>query len=144
MTMDVKLVASDAQLDMISGVLVQLRSRFDKDGLMAQMREQQKGEYQLADVESDGTVLCVAGFMVSTKLAWGKYIYIDDFVTGEHSRRSRAGGRLMDWFKSFAREHGCTQRHVDSGVQNFTAHRFSLRQGFNIASHHFSMKDLSE
>jgi GNAT superfamily N-acetyltransferase len=144
MTMDVKLVESDAQRDMISGVRVQLRSRFDKDGLMAQMREQQKGGYQLAYVESDGTVLGVAGFVVSTKLAWGKHIYIDDFVTGEHSRRSGAGGRLMDWFKSYARERGCKQIHVDSGVQNFTAHRFYLRQGFNIASHHCSMKDLSE
>jgi hypothetical protein len=29
MAMDVKLVESDAQLDMFSGVLIQLRSRFD-------------------------------------------------------------------------------------------------------------------
>jgi hypothetical protein len=34
MTMDVKLVESDAQLEIISGVLVQLRSRVDKDGLV--------------------------------------------------------------------------------------------------------------
>ena len=66
MTMDVKRVEADAQLDMSSGVLVQLRSRFEKDGLMAQIREPQQGGYQLAYVESDGTVLYVAGFVVST------------------------------------------------------------------------------
>src|SRR6267142_4051342 len=114
-----------------------------KDGLIAQIKEQQKGGYQLAYVESDDTVLCVAGFVVSTKLAWGKHIYIDDLVTGEHYRRSGAGGRMIDWFKSYACERGCQQIHLDSGVQNFAAHRFYLRQGFNIASHHFSIKDLS-
>ena len=144
MTMEVRLVESDAQLEMISGVLLQLRSSFDKESLVAQIKEQQKRGYELAYVESDGTVLCVAGFVVSVKLAWGKHIYIDDLVTDERYRSSGAGGRLIDWFKSYARERCCEQIHLDSGVQNFAAHRFYLRQGFNIASHHFSIKDLAE
>ena len=144
MTMEVRLVESDAQLEMISGVLLQLRSSFDKESLVAQIKEQQKRGYELAYVESDGTVLCVAGFVVSVKLAWGKHIYIDDLVTDERYRSSGAGGRLIDWFKSYARERGCKQIHLDSGVQNFAAHRFYLRRGFNIASHHFSIKDLAE
>jgi GNAT superfamily N-acetyltransferase len=143
MTMEVKLVESDAQLEMISGVLLQLRNSFDKDGLIAQIKEQQKHGYELAYVESDGAVLCVAGFVVGIKLAWGKHIYIDDFVTAERYRSSCAGGHLIDWFKFYAKRRGCEQIHLDSGVQNFVAHRFYLRQGFNIASHHFSIKDLS-
>ena len=49
---------------------------------------------------------------------------------------------MMDWLKGHAREHGCGQIHLDSGIQRFPAHRFYLREGFNIASHHFSIVGL--
>lgn len=142
MAMNVKLVETDAELDKISGILNQLRNAFDKDGLIAQVKEQRKRGYELVYVESDGVVLCVAGFVVAGKLAWGRHVYIDDFVTAESHRRSGAGALLMDWFKAHARERGCQQIHLDSGVTNFVAHSFYLRQGFTIASHHFAIKEL--
>jgi hypothetical protein len=49
---------------------------------------------------------------------------------------------MIEWLKAHARELGCRQLHLDSGVQRFGAHRFYLRHGFNIASHHFSIVDL--
>lgn len=49
---------------------------------------------------------------------------------------------LVSWFKSHALATGCEQIHLDSGVQRFAAHRFYLREGFNIASHHFSIVDV--
>jgi GNAT superfamily N-acetyltransferase len=140
--MKVELAESDSDLEKISEVLLQLRPSFDKQGLIAQIKEQQKHGYRIAYVESSGTVLCVAGFVVGTKLAWGKHIYIDDLVTDERHRSSGAGGFLIDWFKAYARSHGCEQIHLDSGVQRFAAHRFYLRKGFDIASHHFSITDL--
>jgi len=142
MTMEVKLVESDADLEKLTGVLLQLRSGFDKDDLIVQIKEQRKRGYELAYVESDGMVFCVAGFVIAVKLAWGRHIYIDDFVTGEGYRRSGAGAHLIEWFKAYARKHGCQQIHLDSGVTNVVAHSFYLRQGFNIASHHFSIKGL--
>ena len=48
----------------------------------------------------------------------------------------------MDWLKCHARENECEQIHLDSGVQRFPAHRFYLREGFDIASHHFSIVKL--
>jgi hypothetical protein len=50
---------------------------------------------------------------------------------------------MLSWLKSHARELGCSQLHLDSGVQRFTAHRFYVREGFKISSHHFSITDLS-
>lgn len=73
--MEVKLVESDAQLERISDVLLQLRSGFDRGDLIARIKEQQKRGYELAFVESDGEVICVAGFVVGLKLAWGRHIY---------------------------------------------------------------------
>lgn len=140
--MNVQLVTSEEELDGVGKVLLQLRPQYNLDSLKAQIQLQQKSGYQLAYVTSAGKVLCVAGFVVGQKLAWGKHIYIDDLVTDEEHRSSGAGAFLIGWFKEYAKEIGCSQLHLDSGVQRFPAHRFYLREGFNIASHHFSITDL--
>ena len=123
-------------------MLLQLRHGFDQQGLIAQIKAQQRDGYQLAYVEQDGRVLCVAGFVVGRKLAWGQHIYVDDLVTDAGHRSSGAGAALIDWLRSHARQLGCEQIHLDSGVQRFGAHRFYLREGFDIVGHHFSTTDL--
>lgn len=144
MAMTVSIAESDAELEKVSGVLLQLRTSFSRESLIAQIKTQRQRGYQVAYVESDGEVLCVAGFVVGTKLAWGKHIYVDDLVTAENQRSKGAGAKMIAWLKAHARQLGCNQLHLDSGVQRFAAHRFYLREGFNIASHHFSINDLSE
>lgn len=141
--MEVKLAQTDAELDAVGDVLLQLRSNFEKQELIDRIKEQRKEGYTLAYVELDGEVISVAGFVICTKLAWGKHVYVDDLVTSKRYRSSGAGSLLIDWLKSYAREHGCDQIHLDSGVQRSSAHRFYLRKGFNIASHHFSMTHLT-
>lgn len=39
-----------------------------------------------------------------------------------------------------ARAAGCSVLDLDSGVQRFDAHRFSLRERRHISSHHFSKR----
>ena len=136
--MKVKIAKTDSELEQVSSVILQLRPAFNKKSLRAQIEEQQRNGYQIAYVESDGQAICVAGFVMGIKLAWGKYIYIDDLVTDKSYRSTGAGKLIMDWFKTYAKEMGCEQIHLDSGVQRFPAHRFYLREGFDIASHHFS------
>jgi GNAT superfamily N-acetyltransferase len=140
--MIVKIAESDAELGSIGDVLLQLRPAFDRDGLVRQIRQQMREGYRVAYVESEGEVLCVAGFVINLKLAWGRHLYVDDLVTVEGLRSRGAGARLVAWLKAHARQMGCTQLHLDSGVQRFRAHRFYLREGFDITSHHFAMSDL--
>src|SRR5262245_34992258 len=141
--MNVKIAESDADLERISGVLLELRTAFNRETLIAQIRQQRAAGYQVAYVEEDGEVLCVAGFVVGTKLAWGKHIYVDDLVTAERHRSTGAGARMIAWLKARALDLGCRQLELDSGVQRFRAHRFYLREGFDISSHHFSIADLA-
>ena len=141
--MEVKIASSEAELRKISPVLLQLRNQYDEDSLLSQIRLQQAEGYQIAYVEKDGEVLCVAGFVMCNKLAWQKHIYVDDLVTGAAVRSTGAGKFIMDWLKNHAREHGCKQLHLDSGVQRFAAHKFYLREGFELNSHHFGIPDLS-
>lgn len=140
--MNVRLAESDADLERVSGVLLELRGSFNRETLIAQIKRQREAGYQVAYVEADGEVLCVAGFVVGTKLAWGKHIYVYDLVTGERHRSKGAGARMISWLKAHALSLGCNQLHLDSGVQRFAAHRFYLRERFNIGSHHFSVTDL--
>ena len=122
---------------------LQLRTTFDHSSLITQIKKQMKFGYRVAYVEDGGQIICVAGFTVGIKLAWGMYLYVDDLVTKENQRSKGAGAMMVDWLKSHAQHLGCTQLHLNSGVQRFAAHRFYLREGFNIHSHHFSIVDLS-
>lgn len=140
--MTVRLAESETDLRRIGPVLRELRPAFDNEQLVSQIEEQMKLGYQVAYVEAAGKVLCVAGFVVGLKLAWGKHIYVDDLVTAEHHRSEGAGAKMIGWLKAHARSLGCGQLHLDSGVQRFGAHRFYLREGFDISSHHFAITDL--
>jgi len=137
--MQVYLLQSNSELDKVSEVLLQLRPQYDLQSLKNQIEKQQKSGYHIAYVKQGEDVLCVAGFVIGEKLAWGKHIYIDDLVTSEKYRSTGAGAFLISWFKHYAKEIGCQQLHLDSGIQKFPAHRFYLRERFNIASHHFSI-----
>lgn len=140
--MKVQLVNSEEELDKVGNLLLQLRPQYDLDSLKNQIKLQQGSGYTLAYVRSENNILAVAGFVIGEKLAWGKHIYIDDLVTDEAHRSSGAGAFLINWLKQYATENGCSQIHLDSGIQRFPAHRFYLRERFNIASHHFSITQL--
>lgn len=142
--MQVKLAKTDTDLQRVAPVMCQLRPQYDHASLVQQARRQMdEGGYHLAMVvDENDAVLCVAGFVVQRKLAWSKHLYVDDLVTDESKRSTGAGAMMIDWLKNFAREQGCEQLHLDSGVQRFGAHRFYLRHGFDINSHHFAISKL--
>lgn len=134
-------------------VLLQLRPQYETvDRLLEQIDRQQREEsYELAYVvagdessgsESAAEVFSVAGFVIAEKLAWGKHLYIDDLITSQTERSRGAGRLLIDWCRRYALEKDCRELHLDSGVQRFAAHRFYLREGFRISSHHFSIENL--
>jgi GNAT superfamily N-acetyltransferase len=138
--MRILLAQTDTDLERVSPVLRQLRPQYTHEALMGRIRAQRADGYHLAYVESDDArVLCVAGFVISSKLAFGRHLYVDDLVSDAAARSTGAGKAIMDWLKAHARAQGCVQLHLDSGVQRFDAHRFYLREGFRIASHHFAI-----
>lgn len=142
--MHVKIAKSPEELKRISPVLLQLRPQYTEDELIQQIQVQQGNGYRIAFVEDEKKILSVAGFVMGQKLAWAKHIYVDDLVTNEKFRSSGAGKFLIDWLKQYGIENGCKQLHLDSGVSRFGAHRFYLREGFDITSHHFAIVELEE
>ena len=123
----------------VATVMSQLRPAYTPEGLIEQIKRQQTQGYYLATVEDDDSVLCVAGFRFGENLAWGKHLYVDDLVTAAQERSRGAGKFMLDWLIDHAKTNGCVSLHLDSGVQRFAAHRFYLRAGFTISSHHFAL-----
>lgn len=106
---------------------------------VAQVERQQAEGYRLAFLEEGGEVRAVAGYRVSEKLSAGKFLYVDDLVSRAADRSRGYGGRLFDWLVARASEEGCERLHLDSGVHRHGAHRFYLRKGMDIDSHHFDL-----
>lgn len=93
--------------------------------------------YRLAAVIEGGDRPCVAGFRYGENLVRGKYLYVDDLITAPAARSQGHGKAMIDWLAGQARARGCRALLLDSGVQRFAAHRFYLRERFDIACHHF-------
>jgi len=142
--MQVKIAENVEELRLISPVLLQLRPQYSEETLIKQIQSQQTDGYRVAYVQDGENVLCVGGFVMGQKLAWTKHIYVDDLVTNEAHRSTGAGKFLVDWLKQYGRDNGCQQLHLDSGVTRFGAHRFYLREGFDITSHHFAVVQLDD
>lgn len=131
---------TDAQIDACWPVMRQLRPQFDLPAFRERARRQRSSGYRLAAAHDDsGVIRAVAGFRFGENMAWGRHLYVDDLVSDEAARGQGFAKALFHWLLALAREHGCEQFHLDSGVQRFGAHRFYLSQGMRISSHHFVM-----
>lgn len=122
-------------------VMRELRPLFyEPEQFIERVVRQQKEGYLLAFLESAGEVCAVAGYRFLESLFSGKFLYVDDLVTGESDRSCGFGGQLLDWLIEQAREHGCENLELDSGVQRFDAHRFYFSKRMSISSYHFRIK----
>ena len=122
-------------------VMRELRPLFrEPEQFVERVLLQQKQGYQLAFLESEGEVCAVAGYRFLESLFSEKFLYVDDLVTRESDRSCGFGGQLLDWLVEQAREQGCENLELDSGVQRFDAHRFYFSKRMSISSYHFRIK----
>lgn len=135
--MDIRLATTDAEIEACHGVMRHLRPHVAREEFVARVRRQQAGGFHLAALWEHGRPVAVAGFRLGDNLAWGRFLYVDDLVT-DPALRSRGHGRaLLAWLADHARERGCAELHLDSGVQRIDAHRFYEREGMQRTSYHF-------
>jgi len=91
----------------------------------------------MAAFEGDACVGVVGWRLVANTSALRK-LHVDDLVTGASERSRGVGAALLEELEKRAREAGCGLLDLDSGVQRYAAHRFYLRQRFDIDAHHFA------
>lgn len=129
---------SDEDVLATRDVMRQLRPHIAPDAYLPTVRRMMQHDgYRLVALREGGVVRAVAGFRFMEMLYAGKMLYVDDLNTDAGSRSSGHGRVLMEWLKAIARDHGCEQLHLDSGVQREAAHRFYFRERLTISAYHF-------
>ena len=134
----IELATSTTEIQQCLPLMLQLRSHLYSDSFIDRVQQQMQTGYQLAYLQ-DINIIAVAGFNITSNLAWGKHLYVADLVVDARHRSQGYGETLFVWLIEYAKNHHCQQLHLDSGVQRFAAHRFYLRHKMNISSHHFSL-----
>jgi GNAT superfamily N-acetyltransferase len=133
-----KRAITDKEIESCFDVMSELRTRLRQGDFLKTVRHMETEGYRLAYIEEQGKVVSVAGYRIYTNLFMGKHLYVDDLVTSETVRSKGYGEKMVKWLREEARKEGCNVFHLDSGTQRGAAHKFYFRQGFTIASYHFS------
>lgn len=132
-----RIATTDAEIEACFPVMKELRTHLDEREFLARIRMQQRQGYELAYIAVGGRPVALAGFRVGENLAWGRFLYVDDLVTAAEHRSRGYGAALLRWLCEVAKERGCRELHLDSGVQRADAHRFYRREGMEVSSYHF-------
>lgn len=139
-----RIASTDEEIARCYPAMSSLRPHIAESDFVPLVRNMENEGYQLAYLESDGQVVAVAGYRISTNLHLGKNLYVDDLATLPGARSRGHGAALLDWLRGQAEDAGCDALHLDSGVHRDQAHKFYFRHGFTISSYHFLLnKDVT-
>jgi GNAT superfamily N-acetyltransferase len=134
----VDLAAGDPRWGLALPVLQELRPHLTKETLEEVMREGAPQGLRFTAVFTADRCLAVAGWRLVANTSALRKLYVDDLSTTHSARSTGVGRALLQELQKRARRAGCHLLDLDSGVQRHDAHRFYLRERFNITSYHFS------
>jgi len=135
---EIRLLQTEDELREAFPVMKQLRTELTENEYMRRLAQQRGHEaYQVVALYDEGKIRALGGFRISTALAHGKHVYVDDLVSDGGARSKGYGSKVLDWICDYGKREGCTSLHLDSGVQRHDAHRFYLRERMDIVFYHF-------
>jgi GNAT superfamily N-acetyltransferase len=108
------------------------------DELVARVARQREAGYRLLALWRGGVPVALAGYRLQETLIRGRFIYVDDLVTGESERGGGLGARLLDAVAEIGHKAGCGGLVLDTALDNVLAHRFYYRQGMLARALRFS------
>ena len=111
-------------------VMLQLRPHLeDADSFIRQVMRQREDGYRLSAAWCEGRVVGVIGYRMQENLLYGRFVFVDDLVVQGEFRRHGVGAKLLAVARAYARETGCRQFVLDTGLHMALAQRFYYRQG---------------
>ena len=120
----------EAELGACYELMRQLRPHLkSQEDFIARWRRQSADGYRIVALWAERGPVALAGYRIAENLVHGKVLYVDDLVA-DHTARSRGhGAQLLNRLKEDGRALGCNKLVLDTGLDNFLAHRFYFRQG---------------
>lgn len=116
----------------------QLNPEMSRATFIRRMRLMRPLGYRAAAVFSSRRMIAASGFWVRTRFWSGCEFDIDNFIVDKHYRREGIGSLLYAWLEARARAEQADRIVLDSYVSSHWAHRFYLRQGFEITGYHLT------
>lgn len=105
------------------------------------LKEMTDQGYRMIGAFSGKQCIGLSGIWINTKLYSGKYLEIDNFVVDPDYRSSGIGKKLMMEIEKTARLNQCECIMLDAYTHNNSAHKFYIREGFQIKGFHFIKKN---
>lgn len=136
----ISIAAKEEQIARCYTIFRQLRPHLERVTFVERIRRQQSQGYLLATLGAERIVRAAAGYRILENLIYGKFMYVDDLVTDQADRSKGFGQALFGWLVEEANRLECDYLVLDSGVNNYGAHRFYLRNRMDITAHRFSLK----
>ena len=124
----------EAEIGACYDLMRQLRPHLaSQEEFIARWRRQAADGYRILALWSDHGPhpgpRAVAGYRITENLVHGKFLYVDDLIADRSERSRGYGARLLDKLKDEGRALGCVKLVLDTGLDNYLAHRFYFRQG---------------
>lgn len=121
-------------------VLLELRTELPEDRFLEMYSAAYPEGYRVVAGYDEGECRAVAGYHLTHGFLHGRFMYVDDLVTGDRWRSKGYGAALNAYLWDKARAAGCSNVQLDSGTQRTDAHRFYFRENYVITSFHFLHK----
>ena len=131
------------EIEKCFSTMQQLRPHLKKESFVSQIQSQIAAGYHLMYIKDDNInneIVSLLGYRTNEYLAWGKILYIDDFITSPNARGKGYGSAMLNWAIEKARDEKCEQIHLDTGTQRHDAHKLYLNKGFKLSSFHMAAK----
>ena len=123
-------VQTEAELRVCYPVMKELRPQLESvDEFVARVTRQNEQGYRIVAAWEHGEVVALAGYRLQENLVYGKFLYVDDLVSGEQYRSQRWGAQLLTHLTAYAERAGCVKLVLDTGLSNALAQRFYFREG---------------
>ncbi|TDO56617.1 acetyltransferase (GNAT) family protein [Kribbella sp. VKM Ac-2571] len=121
-------------------VLAELRPHLTLDTFRAVAKEAEPEGLRFTVCFEPGGPVGVAGWRVMTTTYSDRKLHIDDLVVARSHRGHGVGSALLSHLRGRAVELRCTAIDLDSRVHRHDAHRFYLRERYDISAHHFLLE----
>lgn len=115
----------------------ELRTNLSEKEFYGLLEEMQTKGYKLFAIKDKDTLVCLAGAAVQSNLYYGKHLWIYDLVTKIEHRSKNYGTKMLLFLEGFAKENGCRNIALSSGLQRELAHKFYERADYQKASYVF-------
>ncbi len=135
MTLSIRKVTSEIELERVYPILKELRTDLTLREYFSIYEEAKKAnQYQIVCAFEESICVGFMGFRVLHDYVHGKHLYIDDLVITENHRSKGIGSQLLSFAENAAKEIGCNNLRLCTGISNEAGKKFYEREGWKFRS----------